>query len=85
MPRLLRTLIPRIKQSILARGLIRTLLRAPRLPINFIREWNIAKTLAKETSRSEFDLQYGVDTDGDLGGASIGRTYLSDLDIPSAN
>ena len=58
------------------------------LPINVFRERNTAKKLAKESARSEFDLQYGVETDGDVGGGRStlrGRTYLSDLDIPSAN
>jgi SAM-dependent methyltransferase len=85
MPRLLRTLIPRIRRSIEERGLFRTLLKAPALPIHLFREWNITTNLAKESARSEFDLLYRVDTDGDIGGGRIGRTYLSDLDIPSTN
>jgi hypothetical protein len=88
MPRLFRTIIPRIRKSFVERGLLRTLLIAPRLPISLIREHNYAKKLAAQSVRSEFDERYGVDTDGDIGGARGGprsKTCLSDLDIPSPN
>jgi hypothetical protein len=88
MPRLSRTLIPRIRRSLAERGLLRTLLSAPALPVHLFREWRTAKKLTRESSRSEFDLQHGVDTDGDVGGGNTelrGRTYLSDLQIPSEN
>nr|HEV7954837.1 class I SAM-dependent methyltransferase [Candidatus Acidoferrales bacterium] len=88
MPRLFRTIIPRIKKSFAERGILRTLLIAPRLPISLIRERNYAKKLARQAARSEFDERYGVDTDGDIGGGSGGprsKTCLSDLDIPSSN
>jgi hypothetical protein len=88
MPRLFRTIIPRIKKSFAERGVLRTLLLAPRLPISLIRERNYAKKLARQSVRSEFDERYGVDTDGAIGGASGGpwsKTCLSDLDIPSPN
>jgi hypothetical protein len=68
--------------------LIRTFLKAPTLPLHLFREWAIAAKLARESAPSEFDLRYGVQTDGDVGGGRTelrGRTYLSDLDIPSVN
>ncbi len=88
MPRPLKTLIPRIKRSIVERGLLRTILKAPMLPVAILRERKIAKKLVQDSARSEFDERYGVDTDGDIGGANTklrGRTYLSDLEIPSPN
>lgn len=88
MPRPFKTLVPRIKRSIVERGLFRTLLYAPMLPVALLRERNTAKQLVQESARSEFDARYGVDTDGDVGGASTklrGRTFLSDLEIPSPN
>lgn len=88
MPRPFRTIIPRTKKSFAERGVLRTLLIAPRLPVTLIREWYYAKKLAKQSTRSEFDERYGVDTDGEIGGASGGpwsKTCLSDLDIPSPN
>lgn len=87
MPRLFKTLIPRMKRSFAERGLLRTLLVAPRLPFTLLREKNIAKILNEETARSEFDERYGVDTDGEVGGKGEYRakTYLSDLEIPSPN
>jgi SAM-dependent methyltransferase len=87
-PKLLRTLIPRIKRSFAERGVIQSLLRAPTLPFHILREQRIARKLARESERSDFDVRYGVDTDGDIGGGKSnlrGRTFLSDLNIPSPN
>jgi SAM-dependent methyltransferase len=58
------------------------------LPVALLRERNTAKKLVQESARSKFDESYGVDTDGDVGGGSDerrGRTFLSDLEIPSPN
>lgn len=81
MPRLFKTILPRIKKSLNERGVMATLVRGVLLPVHLYREHRTAKALAGEQRRSEFDLAHGVETDGDLGG----WTYLSDLDIPSAN
>ncbi|MFZ0635589.1 MAG: class I SAM-dependent methyltransferase, partial [Candidatus Acidiferrales bacterium] len=81
MPRLFKTILPRIKKSLNERGVMATLFRGVLLPVHLYREHRTAKALAGEQRRSEFDLAHGVETDGDLGG----WTYLSDLDIPSAN
>jgi hypothetical protein len=88
MPRLFRTIIPRTKKSFAERGVLNTLLIAPRLPITLFREWYYTRKLAKQSVRSEFDERYGVETDGNIGGAPGGpwsKTCLSDLDIPSPN
>jgi hypothetical protein len=82
MPRLLRTVLPRIRRSLAERGLLCTVLRAPILPLHLVREHRNASELAAHAGRSDFDLRYGVETDGDVGGD---RTFLSDLEIPSAN
>jgi SAM-dependent methyltransferase len=81
MPRLLKTVIPRIKKSLAERGVMATLFRGPLLAVHLYREHRTARTLAREQQRSEFDSAHGVNTDGDVGG----WTYLSDLDIPSPN
>jgi hypothetical protein len=87
MPRLFRTIIPRIKKSFVERGVLRTLLLSPRLPVTLLRERSVAKKLAELSAQSEFDARYGVDTDGAVGGKGElrSRTYLSDLEIPSPN
>jgi hypothetical protein len=51
------------------------------LPLHLLREYRIAKSLRPELRVGEFDRAHGVDTDGRCGG----WTYLSDLDIHSAN
>jgi len=80
-PRLMRTIIPRIKKSIERRGVIASLFRGFLLPVQLLNEHRKAKELARDKTRSEFDRAYGVETDGDIGGV----TYISDLDIPSTN
>jgi SAM-dependent methyltransferase len=81
MPRLTRTIVPRIKKSIAERGILASILRSVLLPIHLFREHRDALAAAREHERSEFDGAYGVETDEGAGG----RTYLSDLEIPSAN
>jgi hypothetical protein len=80
-PRLTKTIIPRIKKSLARRGVVASIFRGVLLPIQLYREHRTAKQLARETARSEFDIAHGVDTDGDTGGV----TFLSDLEIPSPN
>jgi len=80
-PRLTKTIIPRIQKSLARRGVIASIFRGVLLPIQLFREHRSAKQLARETARSDFDVAHGVDTDGDTGGV----TFLSDLEIPSAN
>jgi SAM-dependent methyltransferase len=74
-------MIPRIKKSLRERGLVTSLCRSFLLPVHLFREYRAAKSLRPDGEVSEFDRQYGVDTDGRFGG----WTYLSDLDIPSSN
>ncbi len=82
MPRVWRTVIPRIKKSIRERGLGTSLARSFLLPIHLLDEYRTAKSLRRnEANRSEFDLTHGVDTDSDF----EEWTHLSDLNIPSPN
>ena len=81
MPRIIRTIIPRIKKSIKELGIAVSLFRAVLLPIHLVREHRAARRLTRDQRRSDFDLAYGVETDGDFDD----WTYLSDLKIPSAN
>jgi hypothetical protein len=81
MPRVTRTIIPRIKKSLRERGFATTLRRSVLLPLHLLREYRVAKSLRPELRLSEFDRAHGVDTDGRFGG----WTYLSDLEIHSAN
>jgi hypothetical protein len=81
MPRVLRTVLPRIRASIARRGVMMSLCRSVLLPVHLVREYRAAKNLRKNGPRSEFDAAHGVDTDGDFGG----WTYLSDLNIASPN
>jgi len=81
MPKLARTIIPRIKKSFAERGIVRSLLRSVVLPIHLFREHRDAKAASRAPEKSKFDALYGVETDGDVGL----RTYLSDLKIPNPN
>jgi len=81
MPRVTRTVIPRIKKSLRERGLVTSLCRSFLLPIHLFKEYRAANSLRPDGQVSDFDREYGVDTEGSFGG----WTYLSDLDIPSAN
>jgi SAM-dependent methyltransferase len=74
-------MIPRIKRSLRERGLVASLRRSFLLPVHLFREYRAAKSLRPDVQASEFDKEYGVDTDGRFGG----WTYLSDLNIPSSN
>jgi SAM-dependent methyltransferase len=80
MPRVTRTIVPRIKRSLRERGIVTSLRRSFLLPFHLFREFRAAKSL-RPIEVSEFDRTYGVDTDGKLDG----WTYLSDLDIASPN
>jgi SAM-dependent methyltransferase len=79
MPRLLRTVFPRIKKSLAERGVLASLFRSVLLPIHLVQEYREAKLGQRNSSRSEFDMIHGVETDGDFGAT----TYLSDLSISS--
>lgn len=82
MPRILRTIVPRIRKSIQERGLFVSLGRSILLPIHVLREYRQAQRINPGChSPSAFDQEHGVETDGDLDG----WTYLSDLEIPSSN
>jgi SAM-dependent methyltransferase len=81
MPRIARTILPRIRDSIARRGIATSLRRAALLPVHLFREYRAARRLTRGGPRSNFDLAHGVDTDGEHGG----WTYLSDLNIASPN
>lgn len=81
MPRVIRTVIPRIKKSLRERGLVTSLCRSILLPIHLFKEYRAAKSLHTNDYTNKFDEEYVVDTEGGF----EGWTYLSDLDIPSAN
>jgi len=82
MPRILRTIVPRIRKSLKERGLFVSLYRSALLPIHLFREYRRTRRIDPRSQvRSAFDQEYGVETDGDLDG----WTYLSDLEIPSSN
>src|SRR5277367_2346382 len=81
MPKVTRTIIPRIRKSFREHGLVTTLCRSFLLPIHLLREHRAAKALRADNAVSEFDRAHGVDTDGKFDG----WTYLSDLNIQSAN
>jgi len=81
MPRIAKTVIPRIRKSLRDRGVAMSLCRSFLLPIHLFKEYRAAKNLRRDGCRSEFDCLHGVETDGEFGG----WTYLSDLDISSPN
>ena len=81
MPRISRTILPRIQSSIARRGIATSMARAALLPLHLFREYRTARRRKPGGPRSEFDIAHGVDTDGEFGG----WTYLSDLEIASPN
>lgn len=81
MPRVARTIIPRIRNSIQQRGLWVSLRRSFLLPVHLLREFRQSRRLQPTGSYDTFDRDLGVETEGQL----EGWTYVSDLDIPSAN
>jgi SAM-dependent methyltransferase len=81
MPRILKTVIPRIRKSIQEQGLLVSLYRSVRLPGHLLREYRQSLKTKHAQEPSSFDRDHGVDTDGDFDG----WTYLSDLNIPSSN
>ncbi len=81
MPRILRTVVPRIRRSIEERGILISLLRSVLLPFHLVREYREVRGIRSTSIRSRFDLDHGVETNGDLND----WTYLSDLEIPSKN
>jgi hypothetical protein len=81
MPRVIRTVIPRIKKSLRERGIVTSLCRSLLLPVHLFKEYRAARSLHPDSQVSEFDRDHGVETEGQFGG----WTYLSDLDIPSPN
>lgn len=81
MPRIVRTIVPRIRKSLQERGLMASLSRSLLLPVHLFREYKQYRRPVPPQERSRFDLECGVETDG----GPDGWTYLSDLDIPSQN
>jgi hypothetical protein len=80
MPRIGRTILPRIRKSLEERGVLVTLARRSFCPFHLLRVLVCARTAAG-TPDQRVDQLYGVDTDGDIDG----WTYLSDLNIASSN
>jgi hypothetical protein len=80
MPRVLRSVVPRIRKSLNERGVLVSPSRAVLLPIHLLREHRAGRKLQR-TARSDFDIEYKVDTDGELDD----WTDLSDLKIESPN
>jgi len=80
-PRVLRTVLPRIRRSFAERGVLVSLRRSVLLPFHLVQEYRDARRLPDVTEPSDFDRIHGVDTDG----AREGWTFLSDLKIPSRN
>jgi SAM-dependent methyltransferase len=81
MPRVAKTILPRIRKSFEERGVFVTLARSVLLPFHLLREYRAARVLPRATQPSEFDRLHGIDTEGD----HDGWTYLSDLEISSPN
>jgi hypothetical protein len=81
MPRVLKTIVPRIRKSIQERGFLASLGRSILLPVHILREYRESRRPARPYARSRFDQDHGLETDGDR----EGWTYLSDLDISSPN
>ena len=81
MPRIGRTILPRIKKSVQQRGVWASIRRSVFLPGHLIREYRETRKLTRTHSSDAFDRDYEVDTDGEFDG----WTYLSDLEIPSTN
>ena len=81
MPRVTRTIIPRIRKSLQERGLSTSLRRSFLLPFHLLDEYRFARSLRPSRVPCDFDHLHGVDTEGSF----EGWTYLSDLEIPSPN
>jgi SAM-dependent methyltransferase len=81
MPRIAKTILPRIRKSFEERGVVVSLARSLLLPWHLLREYQAARALPRERVVSEFDRAHGVETEGDFDG----WTYLSDLEIASPN
>jgi SAM-dependent methyltransferase len=81
MPRIMKTVIPRIRKSVQERGALTSLGRSVLLPMHLCQEYRTNTRRVKARPRSEFDLAHDVDTDGDVNG----WTHLSDLEIASPN
>jgi SAM-dependent methyltransferase len=81
MPRIMKTVIPRIRRSLRERGTLLSLGRSVLLPVHLFQEYRKARRATVVRGRSEFDVENGLNTDGDVNG----WTHLSDLEIPGAN
>ncbi len=81
MPRVFKTIVPRVRKSLRDQGVARSLLRSVLLPVHLIREYRASRKLRPDAHKSEFDQLNSVETDGEFGG----WTYLSDLNIKSPN
>ena len=78
MPRISRTVLPRIRKSIEERGVLVTLARSVLLPAHLLKEYRASRELRREQPVSDFDLVHGVDTEGDLSQRSSNRIHELD-------
>ena len=77
MPALYRTIVPRLRKSLVAHGLAGTLRRSFVAPIRLLREYLDAKAVYSPRSRDPFDLAHDVETSQ--------RIHQSDLRVDSSN
>jgi hypothetical protein len=77
MPALYRTIVPRLRKSLVAHGVVGTLRRSFVAPIRLLREYLDAKAVYSPRSRDPFDLAHDVETSQ--------RIHQSDLRVDSSN
>jgi hypothetical protein len=78
MPKIRKTILPRVKKALKERGVLKTAWACLRGPLNLIADYRKAKRNFKRPAvQDEFDLRYGVETST--------RVHLTDLKIDSPN
>ena len=78
MPKIRKTILPRIKKALREKGLLKTAWASLRAPWHLIADYRKAKrNFERPVVQDEFDLRYGVETST--------RVHLSDLEIDSPN
>jgi SAM-dependent methyltransferase len=77
MPNIARTIIPRIKNSIRNKGVLRTAWSCVLGPYQLIQNYRRVRRTFKDRAPDEFDVRYGVET--------TTRVHLTDLKIDSPN
>ena len=77
MPRLAKTIIPRLKNSIRNKGVLRTAWSVMLGPYRLLRNYQLTRRNYGDVTPHAFDVRYGVET--------TKRVHLSDLEIESPN